>query len=128
MHRPTLNFIIDIALFIITMAIAGIGLLLKYVLITGQEQWVRYGRRVELSFLGLDRHGWGDIHFYLALLMLGVLILHIYFHWRMIVLLYRRLIGSPRVRLIALIIFVLVCFILIAFPFLISPEVNLPGA
>jgi hypothetical protein len=128
MDRPRLNFIIDIILFLVTMAIAGIGLLLKYVLVTGREEIIRYGRRVDLTLFGLDRHSWGDIHFYLALTMLGVLILHIYFHWRMIVLLYRRFIGNPKVRLIALIIFVLVSLILLTFPFLISPEVNLPGA
>lgn len=41
----------------------------------------QYRDEICKKFLGLDRHGWGDIHFYAAILFLITLILHLYFHW-----------------------------------------------
>ncbi|MDI6853726.1 MAG: DUF4405 domain-containing protein [Deltaproteobacteria bacterium] len=124
MDRPKLNFIIDIIMFVLLAAIAGIGLLMNYILLPGREAQVAYGRRVDLYLFGLDRHQWGDIHFYLALTMLAFLALHIYLHWSIIVGLFQRVIPNPKTRSIALWIFIIVCLILIYFPFLFSPQVE----
>jgi hypothetical protein len=32
-------------------------------------------------FLGLHRHDWGDIHLYLALFFVGLLVLHLWLNW-----------------------------------------------
>lgn len=127
MNKPRLNFVIDAVMFLIMMALAGIGLLMKFVLIPGRERWAKYGRQVELYLFGWDRHDWGAIHFYLALTLLGVLILHIILHWSQIVGLFHRLITTPKTRTVVFWIFLLTALILIYFPFLVSPEVQDTG-
>ncbi len=124
MDKPRLNFLIDAIMFVLLMAIAGIGLLMKFVLIPGRERWAKYGRHVELYLFGMDRHEWGTIHLYLALILLGVLTLHLILHWQMIVSLFQRLITTPRTRTVVLWIFLLASLLLLYFPFLISPEVE----
>ncbi|MEJ5330464.1 MAG: hypothetical protein WHT07_09960 [Desulfobaccales bacterium] len=59
MNRAKLNFVIDALMFLCMAAIAGLGFLMKYVLVPGRETPLLYGRRVDLFFLGLDRHAWG---------------------------------------------------------------------
>lgn len=124
MDKPRLNFVIDCLMFVLLSAIAGIGLLMKYVLIPGRERWVEYGRNVELYFYGMDRHDWGDIHFYLALILFAVLSLHIYLHWQMIVALFHRLITAPTTRTAVFWTFLIICLILLFFSFFITPQVE----
>jgi hypothetical protein len=124
MDRPRLNFIIDTIMFVLLAAIAGIGLLMNYILLPGREAWAVYGSRVELFWLGLDRHQWGDIHFYLALTMLAFLALHIYLHWSLVVGLFQRLVPVPKSRTIVFWIFIFVCLILISFPLFVTPVVE----
>ncbi len=59
MDKTKLNFFIDASMFLTMMALAGLGLLIKYVLIPGRIAWAQYGRQMELTWLGLDRHAWG---------------------------------------------------------------------
>jgi hypothetical protein len=121
--KPKLNFIIDALMFLVMMAMAGLGLLMKYVLIPGKERWAKYGRNVDLTLLGWDRHDWGDLHLYLGFTLLGLLILHIILHWKQIVGLFQRFIPPER-RTLVLLIFVLLAMLLIYFPFVMSPEVG----
>lgn len=124
LDKPRLNFVIDCVMFVLLSAIVGLGLLQKYILIPGRERWAKYGRNVDLTLWGWDRHDWGVLHFYLALLFLAVLILHLILHWQIIVGLFQRLIPNPRTRTIVLWIFILLCLLLAYFPFLVSPEVQ----
>lgn len=78
------NFIIDILLFLVMAAIGGIGLLLKYRLVSGEERWDIYGSNPELYIWGIDRHLWGDIHLYLGYFFFVLLFFHILLHWRQI--------------------------------------------
>lgn len=121
--KPKLNFIIDALMFLVMMAMAGLGFLMKYVLIPGKERWVKYGRNVDLTLLGWDRHDWGALHLYLGFTLLGLLILHIILHWKQIVGLFQRFI-SPERRTLVLLVFVLLAVLLIYFPFLMTPEVG----
>jgi len=121
--KPKLNFTIDVLMFLVMMAMAGLGFLMKYILIPGKERWVKYGRNVDLTLFGMDRHDWGSIHLYLGFTLLGLLILHIILHWKQIVGLFCRCI-TPERRTVLLLVFVLLAVILIYFPFLISPEVQ----
>ena len=84
MTRSKWNFIIDICMFICMILLASIGFLIKYTLSTGREAWQLFGKNVELSMLGLNRHVWGDIHLYIAFVLLGLFLLHILMHWKMI--------------------------------------------
>jgi hypothetical protein len=124
--KPNLNLVIDALMFLAVMAMAGLGFLMKYVLLPGRESVMKYGRNVKLAFLGWDRHDWGAIHLYLGFFFLGLLGLHIILHWGQIVRLFQRLIPVER-RTLALLVFVLMAVLFICFPFLITPEVSEVG-
>jgi len=123
MDKSKLNFIIDALMFLVMMAMAGLGFLMNYILIPGREAWAKYGRRVDLTWWSWDRHDWGDIHLYLGFFLLGLLGLHIILHWRQIVVLFQRFIAPER-RTLVLLAFVLVALLLIWFPFMISPDIS----
>ncbi len=124
MDKGKLNFLIDASMFLCMAAIAGIGFLMKYVLIPGKEAWAVYGKKVELSWIGLDRHAWGTVHLYLAFLLLGLLLLHIILHWQMIIGLFHRFIGRRTLGHEVAILFIILCAALLFFPFFIQPEVD----
>ena len=127
MEKGKLNFVIDALMFILLMAIAGMGFLMKYVLIPGQETPRVYGRHVELYLWGMNRHGWGDIHLYLAFTLLAVLVIHLILHWQMIVGLYGRRIASPQMRTGLAFALLILTVLLLYFPFLVTPEVQERG-
>ena len=124
MDKGKINFLIDALMFLCMTALAGIGFLMKYVLLPGREAWTVYGKKVELSWLGLDRHAWGAVHLYLAFLLLGLLLLHIILHWQMIIGLFHKFIAPTNLRDEVAIIFVILCAALLFFPFFINPEID----
>ena len=124
MDKGKLNFLIDALMFLCMAAIAGLGFLMKYVLIPGKETWAVYGKKVELSWLGLDRHAWGAVHLYLAFLLLALLVLHIILHWQMIIGLFHKFITPANLRSKVAIVFVILCAALLFFPFFINPEID----
>ena len=127
MDRTNLNFVIDGLMFLCMMALAGLGFLMKYALIPGREAWAKYGRSVQLTWFGWDRHDWGQIHLYIAFILLGLLVIHLYLHWQMILGLYARLIPDPETRkrlAYGVLIFTALCLLV---PFLISPSVQERG-
>jgi hypothetical protein len=127
MDRSKLNFVIDALMFLLLMAIAGLGFLMKYILPPGREVWATYGRNLNLTWLGWDRHDWGQIHLYLALTLLALLVVHLILHWSMILGLLARLLPNPKVRHRVAVIFVILGLLLIYFPFLITPETGERG-
>ncbi len=78
MKKNSLKFVIDAALFIDICSIAIIGLFLAFIVPKGKM----YG--AQKYFLGLHRHQWTDIHLYLSLTLLILLIFHIWFNWKWI--------------------------------------------
>jgi hypothetical protein len=127
MEKPKLNFIIDALMFLTLMAMAGLGFLMKYILVSGREAWAKYGRNLALSWLGWDRHDWGDIHLYLAFALLTLLVIHLILHWQQILGLFQRLVPDPRRRYRIALIFLLLSPVLIYFPFLITPNMQERG-
>ena len=123
MNKSKLNFIIDIFMFICMTLIASIGFLIKFTLITGMESREIYGKNVDLLLFGMDRHQWGTIHLYIGFILLALLALHIFLHWKMIVGLYHKLIITPKTRKVSFWTFIAVSFFLIASPFIVSPKV-----
>lgn len=121
-NRNKLNFYIDIAMFIVMGALIGIGILIKYVLLPGQQQWILYGQNMELTFWGLDRHEWGTIHLVLGGLLFVLLVLHIIFHWKTIKCFFRRYIATLHVRSIVSVVTVLLFILLAIFPAFVTPE------
>jgi len=127
MDKPKLSFIIDAAMFLCLMAMAGLGFLMKYVLPPGREVQAKYGRNVYLSWLGWDRHDWGDIHLYLAFALLTLLAVHLILHWQQILGLFQRVVPNPRRRYRIALIFLFLSLLLIYFPFLITPDSKARG-
>ena len=127
MTKAKLNLIIDALLLLCLAAMAGIGLLIKYVLIPGFQRWEIYGRNVELFFWGMDRHQWGTIHLVLGLVFLALLVLHVILHWQMIVNIYRRLIPSRAARWLAAVVLAGVAIVLMGFWIYVKPDVREGG-
>ncbi|GAB61298.1 MAG: DUF4405 domain-containing protein [Candidatus Jettenia sp.] len=124
MDKPKANIVIDTLMFLCMMAIVGIGMLIKFILLPGKKAAVVYGRKVDLLLFGLDRHAWGTIHLIVAFVFLGLLALHIIFHWKMIFVLYRRLSGNKVTRRIIVTLVVIVSVSLVVLPWIIKPEVQ----
>jgi ribosomal protein S6 len=121
--KSKLNFSIDMLLILLMMSITGIGLLMKYVLIPGFQRNERYGNNADLEFLGLTRHEWGTIHLVIALTFLGLLILHIVFHWNMILHIFSRMIPSTTWRIAFASLLTIISLLLISFPLFVKPEI-----
>ncbi len=124
MKKATINFIINALMFLCMSAVVGIGFLIKYTLINGQERWIVYKDNVELYFWGLDRHEWGAIHLIIGYVFLGLLVLHIVLHWKIIVCVYDKIFQKKQVRKLISIVFITVCLLLIVVPFLIKPSIG----
>jgi len=123
MTRATLNFIIDVVMTVLMAAIAGLGFLINWVLIPGGERPAIYGSRVDLYWLGLDRHEWGDVHLGLGIALLALLVLHVALHWGQVVGIWRRTVGSGPVRVVLALALLVLVIALMAFPLLVKPEV-----
>lgn len=76
MKTKTANILLNSLLYLGGVTLAGTGLLLEWRLPHGQ------GNRMRL--LGLSRHEWGAVHFYLALFVSLAVLLHLLLHWRWI--------------------------------------------
>jgi len=127
MTKPKLNLIIDALLFLCIAGMAGIGLLIKYVLVPGFRRWEIYNRNVDLFFWGLDRHDWGTIHFIIGCVFLALLVLHIVLHWAMILCIYRKLVPNRFARWITALILIGLAIVLLIFPFFVQPQVRERG-
>lgn len=104
-------------------AIAGIGFLIKYILIPGQERKVKYGRNVELYLFGMDRHEWGSIHLIIGYILIGFLALHIILHWKTVMHVYNRLIKNRTIKNVIVAVFLIISSSLIVFSFFVTPEI-----
>ena len=122
-NQCKINLVIDGIMLILLTMMAGMGFLIKYVLVPGFKRNVLYGSDVELYFWGLDRHQWGCIHLYISFAFLFLMLLHIILHWKMIVCIFRKMIRGKMSRTaVAICLGVISLFFVIA-PFLISPDI-----
>jgi hypothetical protein len=85
MQRSNQNLIIDITTFIAFVLVTTTGVLMKYLLPPGSGH--------HTTIWGMDRHEWGDIHFWMCVVLLGLLAVHLILHWKWIVCMIR---GRPR--------------------------------
>lgn len=91
MRKNTTNFALDSVSFLLILTLACTGLIMEFVLPPGSGGDALWG---------LDRHRWGDIHFWVAVGMVAALILHLALHWSWAVCTLRRLnpFRTDRVR------------------------------
>jgi hypothetical protein len=85
MRKPTRNLVVDGLAFAGFLLLVTTGVLMRYVLPPGS------GRRA--AIWGLDRHGWGDLHFWIAVVFFTILAFHLILHWKWISSVLR---GLPR--------------------------------
>jgi len=86
MRRITLNFIVDSVSFVNLVGLGFTGFIIKYILPPGtgglgRLQHSGQGRVQIKYFWSMTRHEWGDIHFYLAVLFVILMAVHIVLHW-----------------------------------------------
>lgn len=86
MKRTTLNYFVDLAALIDLIVLACIGYIIKYYLPPGtgglgRELHGGLGTGQTKTLFSLSRHQWGDIHFYLSILFIALIILHLILHW-----------------------------------------------
>ncbi len=77
MKKPSLNMIVDATAFAGFVLLTTTGVLMRYVLPPGSGRFIKV--------FGLDRHGWGDIHYWIAVVFFATLALHLVLHWKWIV-------------------------------------------
>lgn len=79
MKESDWRYLVDALLFVCLTGMALIGVLLGLVIPEGpiSEGGSKY-------FLGLHRHQWGDIHAYLSIAFVALMVLHLIFNWRWI--------------------------------------------
>jgi hypothetical protein len=122
--KSTINLCIDIILLLLMMSIAGLGFLMKYVLLSGDQRNLVYGQKVDLSFWGLTRHQWGDIHLILSVIFLLLLLIHIILHWKMIVCVFQRMIPYKSMRIYITVALTSIGLLLFLLPFFIQPDIS----
>lgn len=123
-NKSKLNLSIDVIMFMVLMAIAGIGFMIKYVLVPGFKRNEIYGNDVDLYFMGLDRHQWGTIHLILSFILLFLLLLHIFFHWNMIISVFKRMVLKRSLRIALATSFIVLSFIFGVTPLFLKPEIR----
>ncbi len=85
MKRTDLNFWVDAVAFAVFVFLVVTGVIMKFLLPAGGGH--------SLTIWGLDRHGWGDVHFWLSVGFLAACAFHLYLHWKWIFAVLR---GRPR--------------------------------
>jgi hypothetical protein len=88
--RPRINFYLDVSIAVVLAALLGTGVLLEWVLPPG----MRGGRG--LTWLGEHRHYWGDVHFWLAVSTISLVLVHLALHATWIAQCWKRSLGSLR--------------------------------
>lgn len=73
MRRSLLNFAVDSLTFLVMLGMIATGLLIRFVLPPGSGE-----RR---SLWDYTRHDWGDVHFWLAVALGGLVLIHLALHW-----------------------------------------------
>ncbi len=120
--KAKLNLTIDIILFFLLMAMAGLGFLIKYTLLSGEKRNAIYGENINLELLGMDRHQWGTIHLIVSIAFVVFIVLHIIFHWKMVVCFFKRLIPKRSPRIIFSVLISVFGLFLFVFAFVLEPE------
>lgn len=119
-----INLIIDGIMMLVMMVIAGIGLMMKYILVAGYKTEEVYGHHVDLFFAGMDRHEWGTIHLWLSYSLLALLILHIVLHWKLVTGIWLRMIRNKYLRLTLVALFSVLCLFALFGPLFVTPAIH----
>jgi hypothetical protein len=86
MKRSSSNFTVALVSFINLLGLVFTGFIMKYILPSGTGGLGRQlhsgrGREPIKELWSMTRHEWGGIHFYLALVFVILMVVHIILHW-----------------------------------------------
>lgn len=116
MKKTTVLYLIDAIMLLQLALISGIGFLTRIVLVPGfkrlHSDWIYPSTEV----IGLNRHQWNDIHFYLAILFLCTLMVHIILHFKSIYCFCNRWLQKSRKPKAIFYLFMVFILILIFWP------------
>ena len=76
------NLLIDLIAAALMIGMLGTGYILRFPLPPGTNK--------ELTLWGLTRHQWGDVHFWISLGLIAVILLHLCLHWQWIAISVKR--------------------------------------
>ena len=81
-----MNFIVVLVAFLNLLGLAFTGFIMKFILPPGtggrgRELHEGLGREHIKTFWSMTRHEWGSVHFYLALLFVILMVVHIILHF-----------------------------------------------
>jgi hypothetical protein len=93
MKKNTINFWLDTSLLLVMLALALSGLVIYFILPPGSGG---HGGGSRLSLWGMTRHDMGDIHVYLALILIALLIAHLWLHWRWVYGTVKNILRTPK--------------------------------
>jgi hypothetical protein len=88
MSRNWINYLLDVLLVLLGIALVFTGLLLEWVM--------PGGRGGGASLWGFGRHDWGEVHFWIALALIAVVLVHLLMHWGWVATMTRRLVAPGR--------------------------------
>lgn len=124
-NKAKLNLVIDVIMLVLLMAIAGLGFLIKYVLVPGYRRNEIYNGDVELYYMGLTRHKWGSIHLWLSFIFLLLMLLHIILHWKMIKRIFSHMVTSKASRIIIAVFIGTIALFFALAPLFVKPVVEI---
>ena len=75
MKKPDLNFVIDAGSLLGFLVLLSTGILMFLILPAGSKGDMVWG---------LTRHEWGDIHFWVSMVFLALMGVHLFLHWNWI--------------------------------------------
>lgn len=86
MKRSTVNFIVDLTSFVVLVGLAVTGGIMKWVLPPGTGGLGReisggQGREQIERLWGMGRYDWGDIHLWLGIIFIVLILVHLVLHW-----------------------------------------------
>jgi fucose 4-O-acetylase-like acetyltransferase len=105
MRKPEVNLVIDIFAFVSFLTLVSTGILMYLVLPPGSGK---------LAVWGMTRHTWGDVHFWVAVLFLILITLHLIFHWKWIRCMFKEKIIKNNTSLMRTWLFIVAAILLLA--------------
>ncbi len=73
MKRTNVNFLVDALALVALVFLTATGTIIRYVLPAGSGN--------TRALWGLDRHGWGHVHFWIAIAFFVAMVVHLVLHW-----------------------------------------------
>jgi hypothetical protein len=82
------NLLIDLIAAVLMIGMLSTGYILRFPLPRGSNKY--------LTLWGLTRHQWGDVHFWISLGLLAVILLHLCMHWQWIAISVKRRLSRTK--------------------------------